>query len=205
MMPAIGMNGTPFCAGEQAGVDRGTGGIAQREGAGARTPAAKRGAPPASPSDTALVSSEAIAPAPIRRSACMPLIGTQISLRSRMPASISAAVAAIATPALSTGIAIACPGATRAVSASSETMSVIGRFPSALLVAGCRSIAPARAYRDGGTMSAPGRRRRSPQDQGRLEDDMAAAQRRTRDALEQKLGGPLAHVALCDANRAQRR
>ena len=127
MIPAIGMNGTPFCAANSPAKIAGQV-ESERAKLPARTPAENRGAPPASPSEIALVSSEVTAPAPIRRSACRPLTGTQIRFRPVMPASISEAVAVIDTPALLTGIATDCPGSNNAASASSETMSVM-RFP----------------------------------------------------------------------------
>jgi len=108
MMPAIGMNGTPFCAASRPAR---TAGQVESESLKlpARTAAEKRGARPASPSETALVSIAATTPAPIRRSACIPLVGTQTSFRPVTPASIIAAVAAIDTPAFSTGTATDCP------------------------------------------------------------------------------------------------
>jgi hypothetical protein len=98
MSPRIGMKGTPFWAAVRP--ERIAGQVASRSAiAPSRTARPKAGAPPASPSVTALVSSSPTRPAPIRRSTCSPPVGTQTRWRSRAPPAMSGAVAAIATPA----------------------------------------------------------------------------------------------------------
>ena len=94
----MGMNGTPFWpatrpaskAGQVASITL---------NAPERTPSEKRGAPPASPRVTALVSTDPIRPSPISISAWMPLMGTQTRCRFFGRPAMMAAVAAMATPA----------------------------------------------------------------------------------------------------------
>ena len=97
MMPRIGRKGTPFCAAIRPECTAGQ--VASiRRNAPARTPSMNRGAPPASPSVTALVSSMPTRPSPISMSPCMPVIGTQTRCRFLGRLAMMAAVAAMATP-----------------------------------------------------------------------------------------------------------
>ncbi len=86
----------------------------------ALTAAVKRGAGPNSPSVTAEVSRVATQPAPIKRSACRPPVGTQTRCRPRTPRRISARVAAMAGPVMSRGTASLAPSGTRAARSSRD-------------------------------------------------------------------------------------
>ena len=111
MMPRMGMNGTPFWPATRPASSAGQ--VASiRRNAPARTPSEKRGAPPASPSVTALVSIDPTSPSPISMSAWMPLMGTQTRWRFSGRLAMIAAVAAIATPAWSVGMASDMPSRT---------------------------------------------------------------------------------------------
>ena len=91
-------NGAPFCAAIRPAWTAGhVASMTLR--LPAFTAALKRGAPPASPRLTALVSTSATQPAPISISTCRPPVGTQTSRRSRRPLSIIGRVIAMATPA----------------------------------------------------------------------------------------------------------
>lgn len=121
MMPRIGMNGTPFWPATRPA--RIAGQVASFiTNALLRMPSAKRGAPPASPSEIALVSTVPTRPSPISISACRPLIGMQTRCRLRGRLAMIATVAAIATPLVSDGTAIIMPSRICAASASIETI-----------------------------------------------------------------------------------
>src|SRR5260221_14535709 len=89
-----------------------------------RNAAVKQGAAPNSPMVIAEVSTVVTAPAPISRSACRPLVGTQTRCRLRMPRRASARVAAIATPEVSFGTARSAPSGIDAASVSREVREV---------------------------------------------------------------------------------
>src|SRR5258706_347828 len=89
-----------------------------------RNAAVKQGAAPNSPMVIAEVSTVVTAPAPINRSACRPLVGTQTRCRLRAPRRASARVAAIATPDVSFGTASSAPSGIAATRLSREVREV---------------------------------------------------------------------------------
>ena len=116
--PRSGMNGTPFSAACNAACSAGQ--VASIILiAPAVMAAVKRGAGPNSPRLTALVSSVAMQPAPISRSACRLEVGSATRCRRLTPRRISARVAAIGTPETSRGTTSRQPSVT-AASASSR-------------------------------------------------------------------------------------
>ena len=97
MIPRSGTNGIPFSAACRPAWTAGQ--VESRIAIEpARIAALKRGASPASPSETAAASTLATRPAPIRTSACSPEVGTASSRRPPVPARSSSRVASIATP-----------------------------------------------------------------------------------------------------------
>ena len=100
--PRSGMNGTPFSAACKAACSAGQ--VASFILIVPAVMAAeKRGAGPNSPRLTAEVSSVAMQPAPISRSACRLEVGSATRCRRLTPRRISARVAAIGTPDTSRG------------------------------------------------------------------------------------------------------
>ncbi len=117
MSPRNGMNGTPFSAAWSMVWIAGH--VASRtKMRPSRTAAVKRGAKPASPSDTALVSTSATQPAPINRSVAKPETGTPSSRSARAPRRTRAMASATDGSELSGGIVISAPSGTLAAIAA---------------------------------------------------------------------------------------
>src|SRR5262252_2395409 len=121
--PRSGMKGTPFSLAWKPAWSAGQVASLMRI-VPAVIAAVKRGAGPSSPRLTAEVSIVSIAPAPMRRSACRPEVGSATRLRRLTPRRISARVAAIATPERSRGTASTQPS-TIGASASSRVRTIM--------------------------------------------------------------------------------
>ncbi len=122
--PLKGMKGTPFSAACSALWTAGQ--VASVMQTSPRSIASvKRGARPASPSDTALDSTSATQPAPISRSADMPSTGTPSSRRLRARRRISACTTAIAGVELSGGRPSSAPSGISTASASASARKAV--------------------------------------------------------------------------------
>jgi hypothetical protein len=129
MIPRSGMKGMPFSA--ACSIEWIAGQVASRTTTlPAFSAAVKRGAKPASPSETAEVSISATQPAPTRMSVAKPETGTPSRRRLRAPLRISALASATDGSELSGGIATSAPSGTWAASASTDG-SIIGAVPPA--------------------------------------------------------------------------